>query len=135
MEKRLRIHRQNRFGEDWNLCKFLIENNNITISNPLPQGSPQKDPTYSPGKYQGSPNKKGSSSKGEIYERSPLMKPREEKVESYSFPGQYVSTSAMQSKLLKEFSGDRPTGGSPKKAKNYIVFDPTTQEVQYTNPY
>lgn len=65
-------------------------------------------------------------------EKPPLVKKIDEKIQTYSFPGQFISTSTMQNNLFKEF-GDKSLKGPAKKSKYYLRFDPTTEQIEQLN--
>lgn len=72
---------------------------------------------------------KGNSSN---YERQQSIKPEVEKVETYSFPGQYVTSNAFANKVSQDFAGSYKNSASEKRRpQKKIVFDPTTQKVNF----
>ena len=49
---------------------------------------------------------------------------------TYSFPGQFVSTNIEQNTFFKEFGGDKALNQGNRRGKNYVRFDPTTEEIE-----
>ena len=67
-------------------------------------------------------------------ERRPCMKPDIERVTTYSFPGQYITSSALTNKLFNDFNANkRACQYTGKKTNNVVVFDPNTKKTQYNH--
>ena len=66
-------------------------------------------------------------------ERLASCKPEPEKITTYSFPGQFLTTNDLLQKLRSSFEGQHkvcPYG--PRTQSRRLLFDPSTQKVQYT---
>jgi len=70
--------------------------------------------------------------KPEKIEKPEIVKRPQEKIQTYSFPGQYTSMMSMQNKLFKDLSKEKASP-SPNKKSNLLVFDPSTQKANYIN--
>lgn len=62
-----------------------------------------------------------------------MIKPEEPKVDTYSFPGQYTTSNGFANKFTQDFVGSHKQCPSDNKhQQRKIVFDPTTQKINYT---
>ena len=62
-------------------------------------------------------------------EKPELVRKIDEKIETYSFPGQFITTNNMQNTFLKELK-NKALQTISKKPKKHLRFDPTTEQVE-----
>ena len=67
------------------------------------------------------------------YSKPELVKCIPEKIQTYSYPGQYVSAAALNNKIFSDLSLASKTQCqfTGKRTDNVVVFDPNTQQISF----